>query len=120
MYGPPDRNLREHRVQVLLLPLDPPRQPDGVVLEVPPVRAPAFERRLDGATVDVALVQNEKGLLARPPPAQGSNPRQILVRARVHPHPVTDVDEERYLHHDFGLEGSRLAPASGRVALEAG
>src|SRR3712207_9453700 len=100
MYGPPDRNLREHRVQVLLLPLDPPRQPDGVVLEVPPVRAPAFPRRLDGATVDVALVQHEKGLLARSPPAQGSNPPQVLVRPRLPPHAVTHVDDEPHLHAD--------------------
>src|SRR5215217_3495324 len=120
VYGPPDRDLGEQRVQLLLLPLDPPRQPDGILVEIPPVRPPAFERRLDGTPVDVALVQDEKGLLACLPPAQGSDPRQVLVRARVHPHPVTNVDEERHLHHEPGLEGSGLAPPGGRVALEPG
>src|SRR5918995_1950987 len=119
VHRPADRDLREHRVQVLLLALDPACEPDGVLLEVSPVRAPALEGRLDGALVHVALVEHEKRLLARPPPTQRSDPREIVVRARVHPHPVPDVNEERHLHHDAGLEGGGLAPAGRRVAFEA-
>src|SRR5829696_1105250 len=50
---------------------------------------------------------------------RSSDPRQVLVGASVHPYPVADVDEERYLYNDTGLQGGRLVPARGRVALEA-
>src|SRR5829696_6917658 len=119
VHGPPDRDLREQPVQVLFLALHFPRQPHGVLLEIPPVAPPALERRLDGNLVNVALVENEKRLLAGPPAAQSSDPREVLVRARVHPHPVADVHKERHLHHEAGLQSGGLAPPGGRVALEA-
>src|SRR5918998_561257 len=111
VHGPPDGDLREQRVQVLLLALYPPGQPQGVLLEVAPIRAPPLERRPDGTLVDVALVENEKRLLAGPPPAQSSDPREVLVRARVHPHPVADAHEERHLHYNPSLQsGGRGCP----------
>src|SRR5918998_1819611 len=111
VHGPPDGDLREQRVQVLLLALYPPGQPQGVLLEVAPIRAPPLERRPDGPLVDVALVENEKRLLAGPPPAQSSDPREVLVRARVHPHPVADAHEERHLHYNPSLQsGGRGCP----------
>src|SRR5215211_380374 len=48
-----------------------------------------------------------------------SDPRQVLVGARVHPYPVADADEERHLHDDPRLEGGRLGPPCCGVALEA-
>src|SRR5215210_8197302 len=48
-----------------------------------------------------------------------SDPRQVLVGAGVHAYPVADVDEERDLHGDAGLQGGRLVSARGGVALEA-
>src|SRR5215213_1018068 len=47
------------------------------------------------------------------------NPRQVLVGAGVHAYPVADVDEERHLHDDPGLQRRGLVPARGRVALQA-
>src|SRR5215212_11442330 len=48
------------------------------------------------------------------------DPRQVLVGAGVHAYPVADVNEERHLHHDPGLQGGGLVSARGRVTLEAG
>src|SRR5215212_1856502 len=47
------------------------------------------------------------------------DPRQVLVGARVHPHPIARVDKERYLYDDPCLQGCRFGPPCRRVAFEA-
>src|SRR5215211_1927305 len=61
-------------------------------------------------------VRRLKGLSSTP----ASDPRKILAGPCIHPNPVSDVDKERHLHDDPRLEGGRLGPPRGGVALEAG
>src|SRR3712207_967301 len=52
------------------------------------------------------------------PLPRASDPCQVLVGARVNPHPVADVYEQRHLNHEPGLERRGLAPPGSRITLE--
>src|SRR5918998_1266101 len=127
IHWPADRDLTEPFVEDFLLSLDPVCEPLSVGVKFadvgvqrPQILPPAFKDLVHGLPDDVALVKREKGVLAsRAPAAQGSlNPRQVLFGTRVHPHPLTDVHEERYLHHEPGLQSRGLGAAGRRVAFE--
>ena len=75
VHRPPDGDLGEHGVEPFLLPLNPAREPEGVRLEVPPVLLPTLDCRVQGAVVDVALVQIQERLFAGRPAAQESSLR---------------------------------------------
>src|SRR5215211_1692682 len=83
VHRPPYRDVREHRIELLLLLFYTAGEPDGILLEVPPVLLPALYGRAERAVVYVALVQVQKRLLAGRPAAQGplhSTALQTLVR----------------------------------------
>src|SRR5918998_1709550 len=127
IHWPADRDLTEPFVEDFLLSLDlvcgllsVGVKFTDVGVQRPQILPPAFKDLVHGLPDDVALVKREKGVLAsRAPAAQGSlNPRQVLFGTRVHPHPLTDVHEERYLHHEPGLQSRGLGAAGRRVAFE--
>src|SRR5215207_1210694 len=83
VHRPPYRDVREHRVELLLLLFYTAGEPDGILLEVSPVLPPTLHGQAERDVVHVALVQVQKRLLAGRPTAQGplhSTAVQTLVR----------------------------------------
>src|SRR5829696_388079 len=83
VHRPPYRDFGEQCVDLFLFLLDAAGELDRVLLEVPPVLAPALHGRAERMIVYVALVQGQERLPAGRPAAQGplqSTARQTLVR----------------------------------------
>src|SRR5918995_1698569 len=78
VHGPPDGDLREHGIELLLLLLDAAREPESVLFQFAPVLPPAGYGGVERALVDVALEKVEERVLAgRPATHEASRVRYV-------------------------------------------
>ena len=62
----------------------------------------------------------EKPFQPQLPPAERSNPREVLAGAGIDPDPVSLIYKKRHLYDEAGLQRGRLRATGRRVALETG